>query len=165
MRAHKCVTEATAGRTTLSGIPGAPWLLVKLVTFCGQIFLPKDFPCAGAIIFHNDYPYCSYIFALKMFPLLITPTGNRCDYHPARPTGNRTRDTGNGTRHPHLSDRSELKQSPTGDLLLQLFKCYSWDWDPSSTKAIRVKYSWLKLIRAHFISPFQKRNKQQQQQH
>jgi len=25
-------------------------------------------------------------------------------------------------------------------------------------KAMRVKYSWLKLIRAHFISPFQKRN-------
>lgn len=127
MRPHKNVCLSPS---TLSGFPSRAGalllgLFVKLAGVCGHNTL-KGFPSLSLSLPQS-------LFSLSLEASESFFHVNRCDYHPARPTQRRTtrksgkrrggkRKLGHGAR---ICASIGAFRTGEGDLLLQLFKCYS----------------------------------------
>jgi len=131
-------------------------MLVKLTSLLWLNTHLKDFPCAGATFLSNfstlnGFSTVSRPLRLAEITVIIARHGPRILLSSAHLNSPVFRMGWEWTRP--TGPASELRPTTTTFQMLL---------GPEPPKAMRVKHSWLKLIRAQFISPFQKQQQQQQ---
>jgi len=132
-------------------------MLVKLTSLLWLNTHLKDFPCAGAT-------FLSHFFHTKRVFYGFTPleTGrDHCDNRQAQPTNPPQLSSPHLTGIPDGMGWEWTRPTGPASELRPTTTTFQMLLGPEPPKAMRVKHSWLKLIRAQFISPFQKQQQQQ----